>query len=439
MKKLLPWIMCALIAGCASQYVEIEEEIPETAAPQWTTAQIDSIIKLNRMYFFDYYKQMNNRNEFSAESCQRALEYFWNYINFDTAFKYNDYPQAARCYVEWTKFDQTKADSARILYEIGVTKFPSSDYLHNALAIIYKARNELDKAEEHFVAAGKIDPKKTEYFIPLTEIYQQQMRWEDAKNACETVLVLEPANMTIRDRLETILREHFSADEYIAALLKKIELEPNNIGNRISLAKQYLNQAKNEDAKKTIDAALKIEPANVDALELLGLIQENLQNFTGAIEAYKRIVEQTPARADIFLDISVNYKSLKDFTSARNYVLKALEVNPSSGVAYLRYGEIFEASADVCSRGKQANYNDKLVFVIAYGLYEKAAGSDDYNAKDNASKKMKYMESNLILPQKSDWFMHQSEKTPSGDCYKWINENWSEVKYIAQYLKRFSG
>jgi|GEM_PF-901607 len=438
MKRLFPWLAMVFLMGCAAQY-EVVEEVVEEKGPQYTAAQVDSLVKFNRMFFWDYYKPMAQKEKFTVEGCQTALEYFWQYVEYDTARRYNDFGQAAQCYIEWSKYDASKSDSARIVFEIGAKRYPDSDYLQNALGIIYKNRGDLDKAVQYFSAASKIDPSKPEYVIPLTEIYQQKSEWQKAKDACEQLLKIDPANATIRDRLETILRDHFTPEEYIKALQTKIELEPENTDNRIKLARQYANLAKNAEAKAAVEGALAIDGKNTEALELYGEIIDNLGDFNGSIEAYKRILNIDSKRVDIILAVAAGYKNLKNYSSARTYVLKALEVSPGNGSAYLRFGEIFEASADQCSGGKQAAYSDKLVFTIAYGLFEKAANSDDYNAKENASRKMKYLEGNQILPQKSDWFMHQKDFTPTGDCYGWISEGWSEVQYIKQYMKRFSG
>ena len=438
MKRILPWLMAVFLLGCAAEYELIEEE-PEAVEPEWTPAQVDSIIRYNRMFFFDYYNQMSRKNDFTAEGCERALSYFWDYIDFDAERKYNDFPQAARCYIEWGKFIPEKSDSSRMVFEMGVELFPDSDYLHNALGIIYKNRNDLATAEEHFLAASEIDPTKTDYLIPLTEIYQLEMEWDKARETCEKVLEIDPNNTVIRDRLETILRDYFSPEEYIAALKKKIELEPDNLDNWLNLAQQYMNQGNNQEAKKAVDETLKRDPDLIPALTLLGAVKQNLQDYSGAIESYKKILESKPNDVIVLLDIASCYKSLQKYSSARTYIMKALTGDPGNGTAYFKLGEVYETAADLASRGKQATYSDKLTFTIAYGLFVKAANSDDYTARDNASRKMKYLENNLILPQKSDWFMHQDEFVPTGDDYKWIKANWDEVKYPKKYLKIYSG
>ena len=438
MKRMLPWLLLFLLIGCAVQY-EIVEEEEEVEEPQWTAAQIDSIIKYNRMFFFDYYNQMSRKNEYTVEGCQKALSYFWNYINFDSKKKYNDFPQAAKCYIEWGKYDPARSDSARMVYELGVEKFPSSDYLHNALGIIYKNQGDLETAKIHFEKASLIDSSKTEYLIPLTEIYQQTYDWDNARIACEKVLKIDPSNNVIRDRLETILQDHFTPQEYIKALNEKIELEPDNLDNWLKLAQQYMNLGDNQGAKKAVDEALKRDPNYVQALNLLGAIKQNLQDFSGAIQAYKKILKTHPKDAVVLLDISNCYKNLQNYSNARTYAIKALDANPGNGSAYLRLGEIYETVADLNSRSKQPSYSDKLAFTIAYGLFEKASLSADYNARDNATRKMQYLENNLFLPQKSDWFMHQGELVPVGEAYKWINVNWDEVKYPKEFLKRYSG
>lgn len=436
MKRLLPLILIVLLMGCAAQYEYIVEE-EEEAGPQWTEVQIDSIIKFNRMYFFDYYNQMSRKSDFDDERCRKALSYFWEYIPLDNAGKYNDFPQAARCYIELAMNNPELTDSVCIVYEMGLERFPESDYLHNALGIIYKNKGDLSTAESHFITASEIDSTKPEYLIPLTEIYQLNAEWDKAKDVCEKVLALDPSASVIRDRLETILRDHFSLEEYIASLKKKLELEPENIAIWLKLSQQYLNQGKNQEAESAVNGALKLDENNVEALALLGAIKENLADHGSAIEAYKKILQSKTNDLRIMLDIASCYKNLKNYSTARTYVMKALTVEPGNGAAYLKLGEVYEACADANSRGKQATYSDKLVFTIAHGLFKKAANSNDYNARENASRKINYLENNQIIPQKSDWFMRQKQLTPNGSGYEWINNNWNEVKYISTFLKRY--
>jgi len=437
MKRLLPCLFIALLMlGCAAQYEYLEEEVTEEG-PQYTQTQIDSIIKYNRMFFFDYYQQMSRKNVFDDERCTTALEYFWNYINWDDNFKYNDFPQAARCYTELTKNNPQYSDSARIVYEMGVERFPESDYLHNALGIIYNSRGDLEKAEYHFLKASEIDPSKTEYLEPLTEIYQKQGEWDKAKETCEKILDLDPSNSTIRDRLETILRDHYSPEEFIASLKQKLELEPDNVDIWLQLAHQYQYLGKNEDAKSAVDEVLKIDGTNREALLMLGVIYENFADYNSAINTYKKILNTDPNNIDVLLSVASAYKTLGQFENSRTYCLKALSASPGLGRAYLKLGEIYESAADAKSRGKNPTYSDKLVFAIAYGLFIKASISNDYSVKENAQRKLDYLESNEILPQKSDWFMHQNDFTPSDSEYSWIKDGWDEVGYIKQYMSQY--
>ncbi len=437
MKRILPLLLGALIMGCAAQY-DLYEEVVVEEETGWTEAQVDSIIKINRMFFFDYYKQMERKNDFPPAQSRTALDYFWNYINFDTSAKYNDYPQAARCYYELARENPDLSDSVRVVYELGVERFPASDYLHNALGVIYKNQGDLATAEMHFLKAVEIDSTKPEYLIPLTEIFQQNREWERARNACERVLALDPSNSAIRDRLETILRDHFSQDEYIAILKEKIEHEPENIENRLKLARQYLNLGKNQEALSSVKDALNLAPNNIEALELQGVIKQNLADYKGAIKAYKEILSLNPKNAIVMLEIAACYKNLGNYSSARDYVMKALRARPDYGSAWLKLGEIYLDAADKTS-STTLSYSDKLVYTIAYGLFDRAASSNDYEAKENASRKKDYLEKNQFLPQKSDWFMRQNQLTPTDNAYQWIKDNWNEVKYIQVFLRRYTG
>jgi tetratricopeptide (TPR) repeat protein len=438
MKKILPIILAAFLMGCLAEEQFVEEEVYIEEGPQWTAAQIDSIIKINRMFFFDYYRQMERKNEFPEERCKTALSYFWEYINFDTENKYNDFPQAGRCYFELAKNTPELADSVIIMYEMGITRFPDSDYLHFNLGRIYKNRGDLEKAKSHYLKAIAIDSTNTDYIIPLTEIYQQEADWVKAKDACEKVLALDPGNSVIRDRLETILRDNFSQADYIAILKDKISHEPENIENRLKLIRLYIKDGNNKDAEIEVQEALKINPRSVESLQMLGIIKQNHADYNGAADAYKKILEVKPEDAVVMLEVADCYKNLKNYSAARKYIMDALKNRPGFGSAYLKLGEVYLDAADNASKKKSA-YSDKLIYTIAYGLFVQAASSDDYEAKDNANRKKDYLSNNQFLPQKSDWFMHQKQTTPKGDAYRWINHSWSEVRYIKTYLKKFTG
>ena len=432
MKKFLPWVLIALLMGCAAQYeVYYEEEYFEEEGPQYTAVQVDSLIRYNRMFFYDYYKQ---------ERYREALDYFWQYIDYDTAHKYNDFGQAANCYIGLSQENPNLADSARLVYEIGVERFPDSDYLHNALGIIYKNKDELDKSRMYFENAAEIKSQQVKYWIPLTEIYMEQEEWELAIEACEKALEIDAVNSEIRERRAILIKEHRSPEQYIETLIGEIEIDPTDIDKRLALANQYIQQSAYKEAEKALLGLLEIDPQNCYGLKKLGEVRQHLSDYSGAIKAYKNILDFRAGDVDVKLEIASCYKSRKDYPSARVYVMKALKDRPGYGTAYLRLGEIFETAADEVSRSKQVpSYSDKLVFVIAYGLFKKAAKSDDYNARDNAGRKMRYLDNNQLLPLKSDWFMEKDTMHPKGGAYNWIKESWSEAKYIKTYLKKYTG
>ena len=83
-------------------------------------------------------------------------------------------------------------------------------------------------------------------------------------------------------------------------------------------------------------------------------------------------------------------------------------------------------SASATSGQEELRYNDKLVFLIAFGLY------NDSNELSTAAK----LKASGLLPSKSDYFMNKDKLFPTGNNYNWINKDWEEVKYIKTYLEK---
>ena len=95
--------------------------------------------------------------------------------------------------------------------------------------------------------------------------------------------------------------------------------------------------------------------------------------------------------------------------------------------------------ADVTS-GDKPKYNDKLVFIVAYGLYERASNSSDPQVRNDGIRAMNSLKSTILETEKmvEDWFQYEYNKEgtvrPYKFDYKWIEKDWPEVKYINTYL-----
>jgi hypothetical protein len=69
----------------------------------------------------------------------------------------------------------------------------------------------------------------------------------------------------------------------------------------------------------------------------------------------------------------------------------------------------------VAQKGK-AEFDDKLVFELAYFQYEKAL--QDLATRTEARQRLNFLEASI--PNKEDRFMNRGKTKAAGPCYQWI-------------------
>lgn len=163
---------------------------------------------------------------------------------------------------------------------------------------------------------------------------------------------------------------------------------------------------------------------------------DNEQDFAGAIEAYKKLVALQPDGTGIMVAIGNDYLLLKDWQKGLYWGRKASQGGSGQGPGLVLMAEAYSKAVDAAA-DDPLKYDDRLVYLIAHGLYQRASKSSDARAVTNGKNGMALLEGNDLIPLMEHWFQHQGEKRPQKNAYKWIEKDWPEVQYIDQYLKQF--
>ncbi len=419
----------ALTFGCAPPP---EAEVQPALSPEQQKALEDSLrnaqlreLKIIRSFAYSHYQNKNYAD---------AAKYYAELAQKDTGRMFNDYGQWAQCLIRLN----VSADSIKKVYQMGIDAFPGDAYLHASLGHIYRTQGLLEDAVKEYEAAVQYKPEELAYKKTLAELYVRVDRPLDAIELYRKIVEAEPDNKSAAETLASLVKTHLSPEEYIKSLQESIAQFPDDIEKRFELAQAYANVMENRKALEQLDEVLRLDPANVRALRMKGDVQQNLRNYNGAIQAYKKVLEIEPD-PEVMVELSNVYRELGKYAEARKYARRALAQDPQMGAAYVAQARIYEAAADKKTGGKLPAYKDKLVFLVAYGLYRDAVNSGDYSVMDQAKIHMTYLKDSKLIPDYADWFMHQKDRDPTTDPgYSWINPNWPELKYINTYLDNIS-
>jgi len=414
-----------ILGGCVAQQQVVNEPSPEELA-----ARMDSIAKANerelkikRMFAYD---KLKNGQTLEARG------YLWTVVDLDVKHEYNDWDRLYQTYME-----TQQPDSAQIVLRMGLEYHPDDSFLNATLGFMLKTQGQHEESLELYNRAIEAEPENLDFLLKQAELYEALDMYDEAIASYERQLELNPDDLNIKDRHTSLIRRFRDPSEYIAALETDVANQPDNYDKKFELILVYEEQGLNEKIIPMADQAIALDPTKVDPYKFKAKAQENLNKISDAIATYKSLLEQYPTDSGTILRIADNYRLLGQFISARSWVLKGKEAagGESARADYI-LAEVYESAGDACSSGRGLEFDDKIIYIIAYGLYERAANSGDFNVIDSAERKLSYMDQ--FVPQYSDWFMNQTKKMPETDCYKWINASWSEVKYVNGFLKRLS-
>lgn len=416
-------LAAGLIAGCAPlPPVEETAEPPAPAAqePTLSAAQRDSLIKVNRSFAFENWK---NRD---FESARRQLGLVRQY---DLEHQHNIYRIWADCFI-----NLGLTDSAKFAYEEGLRYFPNDDLLHNNLAILLRNRGEVKGAIREMKEAVRIEPENLDYLRELERLYEAAEDWENAIATYERIVALAPNDAALRDALTALIRTRRSPEEYLKTLREAVDQFPSEPERRKVYAKALLDQGDNQGAIEQLNVYLEARPDDLEARQMLGWAYQGAFDLKKALQTLEQLTAMQPDNLQASLGVGQIYLQMGEWAKARKWANIVLSREASYGPAWLLMADVYYRAANQAS-GDSPKYDDKLVFAIAYGLYEKAARSSDPQSRADGERMMKSMKAAELVPTKEERFMNRRKVRPSGEVYSWIDLNWPEVGYIDAFLK----
>ena len=441
MKKITV-LLFALIASfslvsCGPSGQTVKEDSVKEKANE--TPAEDAVVTSEKVPLTDDQKMdINKYSSFAQTKKQQKkfrdmIEYINQIMNIDPDFEHaknillfwrgNGYEELGlkdSALADYERFSELRPDYQQALIQL--------DYIYVTNGDIEKA---IDTAEKMYELAPE---DKT--LLKKIGKYNYQFA-ENLKAEDENDPEIEEYATAAIDNFEEYL-EHYPEDEEINNLQTyliskfldqqalKIKLE-NNLANNPEDAKTierlaaiYYDEGNSAKASELLENLLTKQPDNLKALKRLIRITKN--NIDKAITYNKKAISLDPANETYNVNLAKLYTEKGRFADARTECIRALSKNSRNKNVYKTWAAIYIENIGKCN--VNIEYQDKLVFVIAYGLYEKSGDT----------RRTHLMKESGQVPSKSDYFTNKSTRLPIRECYKWINTEWDEVKYIETYL-----
>lgn len=387
-----------------------EEKKVENCVPKNLSTPYDSLankkleddIRLIYNFGYEYYKNKNYKE---------ALPYLWTVFLKDSSKRArSSIRKIADIY-----FRQGMADSTIIACYRGLERFPDIMILHHYAGILEEKSGKFRCAIPHYEKLIEKDSTNINYLKKLAFLYYKDDN-ENAIKIQERVVKLAPDNSEERDMLAELIDYFLGAGESLSNRREIYNKNPDNVEYALDYAKAAVQNGEYKEALKPLNLVISKKPTDKDYL-LRVEVYENLEQYSNAISDLKQVLKLKPKNADIMLRIANNYKQMNAFSKAKYWIGKALSAKPGYGKAYIVWGELIEASVPYCQSVKKGKrkYEDKLVYLEAYKIYERAKKDPSFRSK--AKTKQSYLKN--LIPTEEDKFMHKGEKI-SSSCYDWL-------------------
>ena len=171
--------------------------------------------------------------------------------------------------------DKDYAGAIREL-KLAVGEYPSYVSALSLIGMLHMRLNELDKADEAFKAALKIDPEAYEPLLYRSITLFRLSKFKDAENLLRKTIKVKPESGAAYYYLGRTLNKLGKNDDAEKAFLTCIEKSPGEFkeAHRL-LAAIYLDRGKPERVVEQLEAYLKLVPTAPDADNLRMVIEQN--------------------------------------------------------------------------------------------------------------------------------------------------------------------
>lgn len=395
-------------------------------------AQQDTLLQ----YFSLFHEDYKNKNY------ESALEPGWIVMNTDPAkfVRYKLFKKMETIHFKLYENESTSperkkklADDILVVYDKAI-QFEKKKEAYYTLRKAYVLQKWHDADPTEFIPlyekAFELDNKLPNHYKDILGIVYTQLADDEVNDYKVKALELysklseaEPDNATWISRIENLAGGDI---EQLKDIKKKAwELDKENLEKAWGYASTCMRDKDYEKALEPLNFLTTKAPTVVNYWKQLANAQQKLNNTDEAIQAYKKLIELQPDNKDSYVNIAIIYKDLGQFSVARSYLQKAMNLDKEWAYPiYLEANLYEEAARDCSSRNGKLTFMDKCVFKLAAETYRRAGTKTGPYASVGAQRAKAFAST---VPTQEDFFFKGYKAGAvikiEGSCYGWIGRS----------------
>lgn len=161
-------------------------------------------------------------------------------------------------------------------------------------AMIFYERGELEQAEKKLIQVTSLDQNFSDALHRLGLIYLKQAQFSKAEALFRQLVNQIDDHAVYHSNLGRALYEQEKFDEALTSYLRSIELDDSRPGRFISAAEVYRKLDSPKKAHTMYEAALKLDPTNLDYLFIYAHFLMEQKQYNDALIYLKKALKKKP-------------------------------------------------------------------------------------------------------------------------------------------------
>ncbi len=292
-----------------------------------------------------------------------------------------------------------------------------------------------------------VDIEATKYSMGFT--YKLMGKYDAAAECFMSVTDINPNDVLAYNQLGTIEDIRGNPEKAQHAFSRGLQIDPNHPILHLNASMCYLAQKEYDLAKKHCQDALKAKPGWPDAMSLYADLLELTDANDEAKKVLKSAVKLNPENAQLHTNLGNYYESKKDYANAQSAYLKALEISPENLLAlydlahvYIQQKEFDEAIKIYEKLESLDGENEHLIMQHAKALMgmnkmdeamKKIKGLENKNSNDLSTLNMfaQYFIRNKEIEKAKNYLHKIKENFPTASSY--LLDNAEQYAFMGYY------
>ena len=209
--------------------------------------------------------------------------------------------------------------------------------------LVLTKQNKLQEAEQAYRKAIDLQPDYAEAWFNLGVVCFQQDNLKESEKAYKRAIANRPDYIKALFNLASVQDLLGKQDEATRTFETILKINPASPEAHNTLAAVFFKKGGNDNLRKAeyhFWAALKIKPDYLPAYLGLGLLFEVGNNIESAIKCYSKILEQEPTHIEAMRHLVYALIYDDQISNAQDYISQILDKDPVDGEVYVCLGEI---------------------------------------------------------------------------------------------------